>query len=155
MTELEPSTMVTDPTDDDACPGCGAAHGVQRIAGTSPKVDAWICVACGMHWATTVVNPALSIVGVLPTPQLRTAALLAVLRAEVTRRSGKGNTMAVTVCFPVDQVVQFDAMATVDTTVWWCRLCGHEATAANRPAAHSDAVAHLVGEHHATIGIAP
>ena len=37
--------------------------------------------------------------------------------------------MTVTVCFPVDQVVQFDAMATVDTTVWSCRICGQEATA--------------------------
>ncbi|MGH3886225.1 MAG: hypothetical protein ACRDSZ_06595 [Pseudonocardiaceae bacterium] len=40
-----------------------------------------------MHWATTVVNPALSIVGLLRTPQLRTAALLAILRTEVTQRS--------------------------------------------------------------------
>jgi hypothetical protein len=31
-----------------------------------------------------VINPALSIVGLLPTPQLRTAGLLAVLRTEVT-----------------------------------------------------------------------
>jgi len=46
--------------------------------------------ACGMHWACTVANPALSIISLLPTPQLRTAAFLAVLHTEVIRRSGKG-----------------------------------------------------------------
>lgn len=51
--------------------------------------------------------------------------------------------MTVTVCFPVDQVVQFDAMATVDTTVWSCRICGQEATARTTPQATSDAIAHL------------
>jgi hypothetical protein len=49
-----------------------------------------------MDWAVTVVNPtvrvALSIVGLLPTPQLRTAALLAVLRTDVRQRSGKDTT---------------------------------------------------------------
>ncbi|MGH3799606.1 MAG: hypothetical protein ACRDTD_05620, partial [Pseudonocardiaceae bacterium] len=64
----------TDPTEAESCPGCGATQGVQRIASTtSPKVQAWTCAGCGLHWATTVVNPALSIVGLLPTPQLRTA----------------------------------------------------------------------------------
>ncbi|MGH4001131.1 MAG: hypothetical protein ACRDTJ_27145, partial [Pseudonocardiaceae bacterium] len=64
---------------------------VQRIISTtSPKVQAWMCAACGLHWATTVVNPARSIVGLIPTPQLRAAALRAILRTEVTRRSGKG-----------------------------------------------------------------
>jgi hypothetical protein len=38
-----------------------------------------------MGWACTVI-------GVLPTPQLRTAAFLTVLRTEVTRRSGKDPT---------------------------------------------------------------
>jgi hypothetical protein len=118
--ELNLSTAI-DPTKAESCPGCGVTHGVQRIACTSPTVDAWMCGVCGIHVAITVINPALSIVGVLPTPQLRTTALLAVLRAEVTPRSGKENTMTVTVCFPVDQVVQSDAMATVDTTLWWCR----------------------------------
>jgi ribosomal protein L37AE/L43A len=122
---------------------------VQRITGTSPTVDAWMCAACGRHWATTVVNPALSLVGLLPTPQLRTAAFLAVLRTEVIQRSGKDkdHTMTVTVCFPIDQIVEFDAMATVDTTVWWCRLCGREATARTTPQATSDAVAHLGSDH--------
>jgi hypothetical protein len=60
-----------------------------------------------------------------------------------------------TVCFPVTELVNIDPMASVATTVWWCRLCGHENTAASRPAAHSDGVAHLTAEHHATIGIAP
>jgi hypothetical protein len=100
-----------------------------------------------MDWAVTVVNPALSVVGLLPTPQLRTAGLLALLRTEVTRRSGKEHTMTVTVCFPVDQVVQFDAMATVDTTVWWCRICGREGTARTTPQATSDAIAHLGSDH--------
>ncbi len=63
--------------------------------------------------------------------------------------------MTDTVCFPVTELVNIDAMASVATAVWWCRLCGSEATAASRPAAHSDAVAHLTAEHHATIGIAP
>ena len=60
----------------EACPGCGATTGVQRKP-APPKVDAWTCTVCDMHWATTVVNPALSVVGLLPTPELRT---------EVTRR---------------------------------------------------------------------
>jgi hypothetical protein len=64
---------------------------VQRIADISPKVGAGMCAACGLHWATTaVVNPALSIVGLLPPPQLSTVALLAALRAKVTQDSGKG-----------------------------------------------------------------
>ncbi len=78
-----------DTTEADTCPGCGATHGVQRITATALTVDAAMCTACGMHWATTTVNPALSILGLLPTPQLRTAALMATLRTEVTRRSGK------------------------------------------------------------------
>ncbi len=41
-----------------------------------------------------------SIIGLLPTPQLRTAAFLATLRTEVARRSGKEHTMTVTVCLP-------------------------------------------------------
>jgi hypothetical protein len=45
---------------------------------------------CRLNWAVTVVNPpALSSIGVFPTPQLRTAAFLAILRADVTRRSAK------------------------------------------------------------------
>ncbi|MGH3754655.1 MAG: hypothetical protein ACRDRP_18550 [Pseudonocardiaceae bacterium] len=82
-----PST-VTDHTDQ-TCPHCGTTHGVQPIPAPL-TVQAWACTACGLDWAITVVNPGLSIVGLLPTPQLRTAALLAVLRTEVTRRSGKG-----------------------------------------------------------------
>jgi ribosomal protein L37AE/L43A len=131
------------PTEADTCPGCGATHGVQRITGTSPKVDAWMCAACGMHWAFTVVNPtvrvALSIVGLLPTPQLRTAALLAVLRSEeVTQRSGKEHTMTVTVCLPITEVISIDAMASVDTAIWQCRLCDHHGTTTTRPTAHSE-----------------
>jgi transposase-like protein len=82
-------TTATDSTEAESYPGCGATHGVQRITGTSPKVQAWMCATCGLHWATTMVNPALSIMGLLPTPQLHTAALMAILRTEVHRRSGK------------------------------------------------------------------
>ena len=140
------------PTEADTCPGCGATHSVQRITGTPPTVDAAMCTACGLHWATTVVNPtlriALSIVALLPTPQLRTAALLDVLRAEVTQRAQtREHTMAVSVCFPLDQVVQFDAMATVDTTLWRCRICGQEGTATTTPQATDNAFAHLGIDH--------
>jgi hypothetical protein len=145
----------TDPTEADTCPGCGATHGVQRITGTSPTVDAAMCTACGLHWATTTVNPALSILGLLPTPQLRMAAFLALLRTEVTRRSRKGRPMTVTVCLPATEVISIDAMASVDTALWWCRLCDHHGTATTRPTAHSEGIEHLVGEHHATIGTAP
>jgi rubredoxin len=112
VTELHPSTMVTDPTDDDACPHCGATHGVQPMP-APPTVQAWTCTACGMDWAVTVVNPTvrvvLSVVGLLPTPQLRTAALLAVLRTEVTQRSAKEHhPMPDTVCFPVTELVNID-----------------------------------------------
>jgi hypothetical protein len=81
-----------------------------------------------------------SIIGLLPTPQLRTAAFLATLRTEVARRSGKEHTT-----FPVDQVVEF--VASVDRTVWWCRLCGQEGTARTTPQATDDAVAHLGTDH--------
>lgn len=57
MTELEPSTMVTDPADINRCPGCGGTSGVQPITGTSPQVQAWSCTACRVNWATTTVNP--------------------------------------------------------------------------------------------------
>jgi ribosomal protein L37AE/L43A len=82
-------SIVAERTGNDECPGCGVTQSVQRTRGSSPRVQAWSCAACGLHWATTVVNPALPIVGLLPTPQLRTAAFLAALRAEVIRRSGK------------------------------------------------------------------
>lgn len=86
-------STVTDPIDsDDGCPGCGATDGVQPQP-APPTVQAWTCTACGLDWAVTVVNPtlrvALSSVGLLPTPQLRTVALLDVLRTEVTQRSEK------------------------------------------------------------------
>jgi hypothetical protein len=88
----QPSTA-TDPTDnDDTCPECGTAHGGQPQP-APPTVQEWTCTACGLHWATTVVNPtvraALSVIDLLPTPTQRTAALLAILRTEVTRGSGK------------------------------------------------------------------
>jgi len=70
--------------DDSTCPGCGATHGVPPQP-APVTVDARTCRARGLDWACTVI-------GVLPTPQLRTAAFLTVLRAEVTRRSGKDPT---------------------------------------------------------------
>jgi hypothetical protein len=150
--------MVTDPTDD-TCPGYRDTTGVQPQP-TPSTVEAWTCQACGLCWVTTVVNPALrvalSIVGLLPTPQLRTAALLTILRTEVTQRSAKEHhPMPATVCFPATEVISIDAMASVDTVVWWCRLCHHRGSATTRPTAHSDGVEHLTTEHHATIGIAP
>jgi hypothetical protein len=78
--ELDPPVLVPDPTDD-ACPGCGATHGVQPQP-APPEVAAWTCRACSLNWACTVI-------GVLPTPQLHTAAFLAILRAEVVTCSGK------------------------------------------------------------------
>jgi hypothetical protein len=150
-----PITLASD-TEADTCPGCGATHGVQQITGTSPTVQAAMCAACGMHWATTVANPALSIISLLPTPQRRTAAFLAVLRTEVTRRSGKEpGTMTVTICLPATEVISIDAMASVDTVLWSCRLCDHHGTATTRPTAHSEGIEHLTAQHHATIGTAP
>jgi hypothetical protein len=61
--------------------------------------------------ACTAVHPALSIVGLLPTPALRSAALLALLRCEVHLRSGKEHTVTVTVCLPATEVISIDAMA--------------------------------------------
>jgi ribosomal protein L37AE/L43A len=55
MTEHGPST-VTDPTDDEACPGCGATSGVQSMPAPL-KVQAWTCTACRTNWAITTVNP--------------------------------------------------------------------------------------------------
>lgn len=74
VTPVNPSTVAADPTDDE-CPGCKAT------------VQASTCTACGVDWACTVVNPALSIVGLLPTSELRSVAFLALLRAEVTQRA--------------------------------------------------------------------
>lgn len=150
--------MSSDPTDsDDTCPGCGATSVQPQPA--PPTVQAWTCTACGLHWCTAVVNPALrvalSIVGLLPTPQQRSAALLDVMRAEVARRSGPEHPMTDTVCLPATEVISIDAMASVDTVVWWCRMCDHHATATTRPAAQSEGVAHLTDQHRATIGSAP
>ncbi len=139
--------------------GCGALDGVQPQP-APPTVQSWSCTACGLHWVTTVVNPtlrvALPVVGLLPTPHQRTAALMALLGTEVTQRAKEHPAMLDSVCLRVTELVNIDPMAaSVATTVWWCRLCGDENTAASRPAAHSDAVAHLVDEHHATTGTAP
>ena len=47
---------------------------VARLSSTTPPASN-TCTAYGLRWATTTVNPALPIVGLLLTPQLRTAAL--------------------------------------------------------------------------------
>jgi hypothetical protein len=98
-------------------------------------------------------------------------ALLAVLRTEATRGSGKEpGIMTVTICLPATEVISIDAMAPVDTVLWRCRLCDHHGTATTRPTAHSESIEHLtaehltaehltaehlITEHHATIGIVP
>jgi hypothetical protein len=58
----------------------------------------------------------------------------------------------VTVCLPATELISIDAMASVDTVLWRCRLCEHQGTATTRPTAHSNGVEHLRAEHHATIG---
>jgi hypothetical protein len=63
--------------------------------------------------------------------------------------------MTVTVCLAATKVISIDAMASVYTVVWRCRICDHHGTAPTRPTAHSDGVEHLTAEHHATIGTAP
>ena len=85
---------------------------------------------CGLHWACTVVHPALSIIVLLPTPQLCTAAFLAVLCTEVHRRSGKEHPVISSVCLPATEVISIDAMASVDTVV--CGA-GSATTTALRP----------------------
>lgn len=44
-------------TQAEGCPGCGTPTGVQRITGTSPKVQAWSCTECTTSWAITIANP--------------------------------------------------------------------------------------------------
>lgn len=53
----------------------------------------------------------------------------------------------VTVCFPVDQIIEFEARASVDTTLWWCPICGREGTATTTPQATSDAITNLSTDH--------
>jgi hypothetical protein len=43
----------------DPCPGCGATSDVKVITGTSPRVQAGKCGACGTEWAVTVGQPTL------------------------------------------------------------------------------------------------
>jgi hypothetical protein len=74
--ELDSST-VTDPTEADTCPGCGATHGVQPTP--APKVQAWTCTACGQHWATTAINQSCPLWVCCPHRSCGTVSLLAVL----------------------------------------------------------------------------
>lgn len=48
-----------------------------------------------------------------------------------------------TVCLPATEVISIDAMASVDTVVWRCRLCDHHGAVTTRPTAHADGVEHL------------
>jgi hypothetical protein len=53
-------TTVTEPadaTDVDPCTHCGGTSDVKVIPDTSPKVQAWSCVAGGTDWCVSVVNP--------------------------------------------------------------------------------------------------
>jgi hypothetical protein len=93
-----------------------------------------------------------SIIGVLPAAELRTTAFLAVLHDQVTRGSRDAMT---TVTVAATELISIDAIASVGTVAWWCRICDHYDTASTRPAAHSDGVAHLATEHQATISTAP
>ena len=63
--------------------------------------------------------------------------------------------MTVTVCLPATEVISIDAMASVDTAIWRCRLCGQHGTTTTRPTAHAESIEHLTAQHHATIGITP
>lgn len=56
-------------------------------------------------------------------------------------------TPTVTIRFPLDQIVHLDAMATVDTTVWRCRIRRSEGTTRTTPRATNDAIAHLRCDH--------
>jgi hypothetical protein len=60
----------------------------------------------------------------------------------------------VTICLPVTEVISIDAMASVDTAIWQCRICDQHGTTTTRLIAHSEGIEHLSAEHHATIGIA-
>jgi hypothetical protein len=51
-------------------------------------------------------------------------------------------TTTITVRFPLNQLVWFDAMATIDTTLWRCRICGREGKTRTTPEAISEAIAH-------------
>jgi hypothetical protein len=53
----------------------------------------------------------------------------------------------VTVRLPLNQVIQLDAMATVDTTIWSCRICEREGTARTTPRATSDAITLRRADH--------
>jgi len=63
--------------------------------------------------------------------------------------------MAVTICLPVAEVISIDAMASVDTAIWQCRLCDHHGTVTTRPTARSEGIEHLTTQHHATTGTIP
>jgi hypothetical protein len=63
--------------------------------------------------------------------------------------------MTVTICLPATELISIDAMASVNTALWQCRLCDHHGTATTRATAHSEGIEHLTAEHRATIGTAP
>ena len=63
--------------------------------------------------------------------------------------------MTVTICLPATELISIDAMASVDTALWQCRICDQHGTTTTRPTAHSEDIEHLTAQHHATIGTAP
>jgi hypothetical protein len=63
--------------------------------------------------------------------------------------------MTATICLPVTELISIDAMASVDTAIWQCRLCDQHGTTTTRPTAHSEGIEHLTAQHHATIGTTP
>ncbi|MGH3834211.1 MAG: hypothetical protein ACRDSF_00685 [Pseudonocardiaceae bacterium] len=81
--------------------------------------------------------------------QLRAAALFDDLRTEVARR--RPATVAAVVCLPVTELISIDAMASVATVAWWCRVCDHRGSAATRDLAHRDGVTHLTAEHRGVV----
>jgi hypothetical protein len=88
------SPTATDPTEADTRPGCGATTGArspQPSSGLTPRVP---YRGGSARWPT--MRP----------------------RAAGRPAAGATVTPAVTVRFPLDQVVWCDVMATVDTTVW-------------------------------------
>lgn len=58
-------------------------------------------------------------------------------------------TVITTLRLPLTELITTDPMASVDTTLWQCRLCDHEGRTTTQPRAHAKAIAHLTGVHHA------
>ncbi len=57
--------------------------------------------------------------------------------------------MKVMLCLEVSELYNVDALASVDTVVWYCRICEFEAMERTRDLAKSAAMEHLISEHRA------